>query len=597
MASRAGIAYWKPALATLAIFSAPLFPADRPDDPVNRAMKDELVRSMAQLQLPQMEKPYFVAYRIQDVTHFGVSASLGSVDSSAGPATRARTISVEMRVGDYALDNTNFFSMQAIEGGMFFSGRGEAALDDDYAQIRRELWLASDTHYKQALENLSAKRAALKARTSDENIPDFSKEAPVALNEAHPIAAADEAKLKAMARELSAVFRSVPEINSSGVEIKYSGVQTRYLNSEGTSFGRSDRLIKLEVHAETQAPNGLPISDSFAVYARSAADLPSREVLLERVQKMSGLVLKLRSSSTIDRYNGPVLFEGAAAGEIFLQQFGSRLASSRTPLSDNPQFEMMFSQIFDRLGGPPLQDKIGARVLPSFLSVQDNPSLNDFRGTPLLGTSTIDDDGVRTRETTLVDHGVLKTLLSTRVPVRGILQSTGSRRGPGAAPSNLILNSTKTMPAGELRQELLRLAKERGLDYALVVRRVGAGSAASFLDLARQMSTGQGTSRSLSEVYKLYPDGHEELIRGVHITELPAESFKEIAATGDAPVVYSDEVMPRLTSMFFTGFSGGENLPVVSCVSPALLFEEVSVAKTEGPFPALPISPSPLAEK
>jgi hypothetical protein len=164
-------------------------------------------------------------------------------------------------------------------------------------------------------------------------------------------------------------------------------------------------------------------------------------------------------------------------------------------------------------------------------------------------------------------------------------------------PSNLFVKSDKTMSAEDLRKELLRRAKDRGLDYAIVVRHVGGGSAASFLQMARQMANQAGGSESLLEVFKLYPDGHEEPLRGVHIAELPPESFKEIIATGDTPVLFNDEIIPRMTSLFSMGLSSGGDLPLASCVSPSFLFEELSLAKSEGPFPAPPISPSPLAEK
>jgi predicted Zn-dependent protease len=581
-----------------AVLSAPLLQAQRPpDDTVTRAMQDELARSMSQLQLPQMEKPYFLAYRVQDITQRDISATLGSLTSRTGSPTRTRMIGVELRVGDYNLDNSNFISMRTFDPGEF-GGLGEASLDANYAQIRREFWLATDREYKKALEDLSAKQAALKGRSGGDNVPDFSKEVPntqPSLTSVPVLTDFDD--LEAMARDLSAVFRLVPEIDGSSVTIRYTNRYTRYLNSEGTSFTRSEPLIKLEVSARTQAPDGQPIADSFDVYARSLADLPSRDALRARVQQMSALIVKLRSAASLDRYNGPVLFEGPAAAEIFLQRFGSGLAASRAPTSDNSQFQMAFGQMFDRMGGASFQDKLGARVLPSFLSVQDNATEAARNGVALLGTSAVDDDGVKTRETVLIDHGILKNLLSSRVPVSGILQSTGSRRGGGAAPSNLFVTSEKVLSSDELKRELLRRAKERGLDYALVVRRVGAGSGESLLEMARQMASQQNSSASVPEVFKVYSDGHEEPIRGVHISDMPVESFKEIVATGDSPEVYSDELVPRMGSMFSMASSFGGTLPVVSCVSPSLLFDEISLAKSQGPFPATPISPSPLAQQ
>src|SRR5271156_4062150 len=499
MALKRRTARFKWLFGVVAILFAPFLQAQRQqDDVVMRAMQDELARSMSQLQLLQMDKPYFIAYRVQDVAVHEISATLGSLTSRSGPATDRRVVEVELRVGDYGLDNTNFFSERSFGGAAMFGGIAQGSLDDNYAQIRRELWLATDSKYKRALEDLSAKRAALKGRSGGENIPDFSKETRnIEANIASAPVLSHIDDLEATARELSAVFRSAPEIYSSEVTIRSSDVYTRYRNSEGTRFTRAEPLVKLEVRAEAQAPDGQPVADSFAVSASDSAALPSTDALLARVRQMSALIVKLRSAASLDRYNGPVLFEGAAAAEIFLQQFGSRLATSRSPVSDNPQFEMMFSKIFERMGGASFQDKVGARVLPSFMSVRDDPSQTLFNSVALLGTSSVDDDGVKTRETVLIDHGILKNLLAARVPVSGILQSTGSRRGWGPLPSNLFVTSAKTLSSDELKQELLRRSKERGLDYALIVRRAGAGSGASIMEMARQMASQQSGSPSI----------------------------------------------------------------------------------------------------
>jgi hypothetical protein len=107
---------------------------------------------------------------------------------------------------------------------------------------------------------------------------------------------------------------------------------------------------------------------------------------------------------------------------------------------------------------------------------------------------------------------------------------------------------------------------------------------------------GQG-SDSLAEVYKLYPDGHEELVQGVGISEMTPGTFKDIVAVGDTPVVFTDEFIPRVGALFSLGMSASSNVPVVSCVVPSLLFEEVSLVKSQGPFPNPPVSPSPLAKR
>lgn len=568
------------------------------DDLPLRAMKDELSRSITQLQLQKMDKPYFLAYRMDEINQTTVSAMLGSL--TLEQPSRVRLLGVEVRVGDYALDNSNYVSMRSLgAGGAGMFAIAQAPLDDNYQQIRRDFWLATDTQYKKALEDLSAKRAALAMRQHMDDVPDFSRE--TSTRETEPPLESQPGsldELKALARDLSAVFANTPEIYNSSVDLQYRNYYTRYVNSEGSTFTRAQPLFKLQINAQTPAADNLPLSDSLEFFGRTMADLPAKDDLLSRTRALAERILKLRSASSFEHYNGPVLFEGDAAGEVFSQQFATGLMAVRPPLSDDPRFELFFNQMMSQLGGVSFVDKIGGRVLPEFLSVSDNPRLSDYQGTRLLGAGKIDDDAVETRETKLIEHGILKTLLATRVPVRAVAHSTGSRRGWGPAPSNLFVTAEKSLDRDELRKELLRRAKQRDLDYAIVVRRVGGGASASFMKMAVRMAEqgGQGEG-SLAEVYKLYPDGHEELVHGVEIADMSPATFKDIVAVGDTPMVFTDEFIPRAGALFSLGLSASSDVPVVSCVVPSLLFDDVSLVKSQGPYPNPPISPSPIGQQ
>ena len=138
-----------------------------------QAMKDELSRSMNELRLGELEQPYFVSYTVQEVTTIGATASLGGLSRSGESASR--TLNVEVRVGDRDLDNTNFYSLPdftSIEDISF--GPALLSLEDDYEQLRRAIWLATDRAYKDALERIAKKRAVLQNETVVEETPDFS---------------------------------------------------------------------------------------------------------------------------------------------------------------------------------------------------------------------------------------------------------------------------------------------------------------------------------------------------------------------------------------------------------------------------------------
>lgn len=581
-------------LSVLLLLTATLACAQ--DDVVMRAMRDELKRTLSSLQMKGMEKPYFVSYRIDDVRTLTVSASLGSL-TATGP-THRRVLSAEVRVGDYKLDNTNFLSMRGFGGGRMFSGYGEAPIDDNYLEIRRSLWLVTDRQYKRALEDLTAKRAALQTRRRAEDIPDFSTEKPQKYFEPERPMPFDRAHVEQLARDVSAIFRQSPQVMTSSVTMAVMDEYSRYINSDGTEYARSKPFITVQVKGETQASDGLPISDSFAVYAKSLDQIADKQVL-DRTHELATRLVKLQSAKLMDRYTGPVLFENDAAAEIFADVFVPGLVAARSPITDEPQAEAAFTQIASRMGGASFAEKVGGRVLPDFVDISDEPQLEKFGDTPLCGTYKIDDEGVPSRETKLVEGGIVRAVLASRTPAGTIRQSTGSRRGIGASPSNLIFTAHKTSSAADLRAELLQKAKARGYDYGIIVRQAGGGGLDAMRSFFMRMQAGGAAGTSLLEVYKHFADGHEELVRGVEVTEMNVSNFKDIVAVGDKPVVYSDIFIPKLNSIFAL-MSGGSSdtagVPIVSYVVPSLLFDEVSLKKATGPFPQPPVTKSPLLD-
>src|SRR2546425_5908375 len=253
------------------------------DDVVLKAMRDELARSMANLRLEGLEKPYFIAYRVNERTSAEVSASFGSVLSDS--EARTRTLTVEVRVGNPALDNSNFISFSFGRSGVaqLIGGSVRLPLDDDYVELRRQIWLATDGVYKKALEDLAHKRAALQNQTRTEQVNDFSMEEAVTLMEAAALAKLDQAEAKKLVRELSALFREMPDVFHSTVRLTASNVYARYLNSEGTSFTRATPSVAFTAVAATQAPDGMALEDFVAAYGRSVNDFPKKEELAARI--------------------------------------------------------------------------------------------------------------------------------------------------------------------------------------------------------------------------------------------------------------------------------------------------------------------------
>jgi predicted Zn-dependent protease len=550
------------------LLASPLLRAE--DDAVSRAMHDEMQRSMQKLKLEQFDKPYFISYLVVDNELKEVAATLGSVLSSI--ENNSRLLLVTVRVGDYALDSGNFLSMSTAPEGMNSFAMGGAIqlpLDDNYNELRRKIWLTTDRAYKRALEDFSGKQGALKNRNRSESIADFSKAAPVSVTDAAARADLDLQKATQLVREVSAVFRQSPWIQTSRTQLVMFNRQERYLNSEGSSVVRRQPRFALRVTASAQAPDGLPLNDFIAAYGNSLKELPSQAALLSQVRELQSEFQKLQAAPLQGRYEGPVLFEGQAAGEVFARHFAGGLSAVPPAVSSNDQVAQTLRQ---QASG--MLDRVGTRVLPIFIDVADDPTATHLKDQLLFGNYKVDQEGVIARRTSLIDHGILKTVLTTRAPVRGIGESTGNLRELGVAPSNLFVSSDKTSTSEELRQQLLDSAKTQGNPYGLIVRRL--------------------SGKSATLAYRIYQDGREELVRNADITELTSASFKNITAVSSERSVYT-EAAPFKSVFNLSGASGGQ--PLVSYVVPSMLFSDVTIEKPSGESPKPTVISSPLGEK
>lgn len=590
-------------LLSIAIFAS--LNARAADDIVMRAMRDELERSMRKLQLENLQKPYFISYRSVETQACSISASFGAlVDSTCEPPgsgrPRLRNLSVEVRVGDYARDNSNFFAPMINAGVARPLGTGGASvpIDDNYDELRRQLWLDTDSAYKNALDSFAKKKAALEHRTRTDDAPDLSKEDVVKFEQAPPDAKWNRVELEKSVKALSAVFREAPGIDGSTVRLTANTWFTRFVNSEGTSYVRSMTTAAVQIDADTQASDGMPISDTEVIRANSLESLPSQADVIRRIREFQARLVRLKSAAIVGRYTGPVLFEPGAAGELFLQAMGSSLVGVPRVVVDDLRFERVYSAN----GG--FADRIGARIFADFLSVTDNPAATDFHGQPLYGGYPVDDDGVIPHSTVVVDKGILKILLHTRALLPDTTRSTASRRAMGPMPSNIFIQAEKGLPPADLKAELVRMAKQRGSDFGIVVRRIANPMLQNSLGRSRSIimtgGNGQGNINvePVIEAVKVFGDGHEEPVRNLTVNGLTLGAFKDIVAVSDAPEVYTAPMRMQIRgpAMLMTRFAPG-GPQVVSVVIPAMLFDDLTLQQPSGDVPNLPFTKHPFFDK
>ena len=555
-------------------------------DTLLRAMRDELSRSRG-LKVLSLEAPYFIEYTIEDGDSFEVSASLGGLVSVRH--NRFRLPEIKVRVGDYKFDNTGYAG-----SGLHFGTHYDIErfpLENSYEVMRRFLWLDTDSAYKSAVEAISRKRAALKNVSVNQPLDDFAKAEPLKkiLDIRHtPL---DEDAWSGRVRALSAIFEAYPALRASGVELSATQTAHYYLNSEGAEVRIPDNMIYLLARAEAQAPDGMLLHDAVVFQSLDYDRMPAEPELRRGIAALAASLAARASAPKGEDYSGPVLFEGTAGAQLFAEVLGSNLALARRPVMEPGRNG--FAPVSE------LEGRQGARILPEWFDVVDDPTQKEWHGRPLFGSYEVDREGVAPRPLSLVEKGVLKTFLLTRQPAPGFAGSNGRARLPGsfgangAAISNLFVRATETVPVADLKKKLIEMCKQRNKPYGAIVRRMDFPSSASFEEVRRLLgNSAQAGGHPVSApvlVYKVYPDGREELVRGLRFRGLNARSLKDILGAGD-----DNNVFEFLNNQAPFALIGGANYVAESCViAPSVLIDDVELHPLEEEPPKLPIVPAP----
>lgn len=594
------------ACGTSAFGSAPAQdPKD--NDQTLRAMHDEMERSKTRLELKipgtdQPVRPYYVEYRLLDLDFREISGEFGTLLNSNH--SRSRFMDVEARVGNYKLDSSNFISEDGFRG--FIGSTGSVGIDRDYDSLRQDLWIATDQAFKEAVETYSRKQAYLSSLARQSDINDFSKTEPVHLIE--PLIMADwtNRNWDQEARDTSAALRAFPQIYESRVTY-YLVYATEYLvTSEGTEIRTNRSFAAIESGMNALADDGMPINHFFATYAVHPADLPTPDAVRKSLNVTGSELMALRSAPAAPDYTGPVLFEARAAAPLLAQMLGPAVNGARPPVSFTPVVE----QLLSGLGGKSdWITRIGARVLPASVTVVDDPSAKEFQGTPLLGSYSVDDEGVRAQKVTLVENGTLKGELMSRRPGPDFDQSNGHGRSAflsDAKPtmSNLFFSSKETISPADLKKKFLDECREQKLAYCMIVREMDNPTISllhqdDFQTLLASYGGGAGTGDRLPlVVYRVYPeDGREEIVRGARLIGLNSRAIRNIAGIGNDNYVYNymQSQINGFAGTALGAFGSAQNGLPASIVAPSLLFEEVEVRGARGEPKRLPlVAPPPM---
>ncbi|MFH1463685.1 MAG: metallopeptidase TldD-related protein [Pseudomonadota bacterium] len=547
-------------------------------------LAEEVALHLEQLQLPDAPPLYHLRYHLLALQQASVRASFGAlVAHDFSPAT---VLGAEVRVGSAAFDNTGY--------GGWESGFGRIGLPQELTAhaLRLATWQLSDSTYKEAVEQFARKQAAFVPP------PDYPGDYQVGLRQEGPYISVASARLEPveqLARRLSSVFPVDGGLELGTVLAAWETGTETVVDSEGTDLQRPHAEFVLRAMAQARATDGALLSDHRSWYLRNPSQLPAEPAVELQVAAMTrDLLAWTRVTPLQDEYVGPVIFEDEAAVDLFRTLLVDQLEGTPPPVPFEASFGALgdgFSFASDGSGGGP---RLNRRVLPDGWRAVDDPraDLNDP------ACFAFDLEGTPARRVELVEDGIVRTLLMSRVPRKDIPEgSNGHARGTLSSRAAGRVSHLEVTPRHRLtRRRLLKqafaIADAYDQDYVMVVRRfqddlVRAqdrtdSAAFSFLD-----GGGHRLPVPLA-LYRVYTDGREEPIRGAAFASVERWALREIAAAG-----------PQVEGRYLAPFSpGGQSYsPLVGMPTtlsvPEVLIEELELVPVSADPRSRPVVPAP----
>ena len=559
---------WFLKLCRISLLFAPLLldAQQTPSDPVLGAMQQELNRSLQNLKKAPVP-PYFLSYQLTDNRSTSVSASFGALNASTDRTTRL--LDLDLRVGDYALDNTH--PLREAGRSMDFSDqfeRQKIPLDNDSDALRVALWHETERKYRSALQRLQQVKANVQVKVeAEDRSGDFSHEPAETHFEAPGPFSFNKANWEQKVRNYTAPFALHKEIIENNAEVIGELETRRYVNSDGSRIQISSPFYRIIISATAKADDGmvLPLHQTYMAFRPEG--LPDDATVMKDVNSMVQTLLALVKAPLAEPYTGPAILSGRSSAVFFHEIFGHRVEGQRQKNEDEAQT---------------FKKKVNQSVLPDFLSVYSDPTLKALGTTELVGYYPYDDEGVKAYRVTVVEKGILKNFLMSRAPIEGFDHSNGhGRRQQGykvvARQSNLVVESSKQVSRPELKKLLIEQIKAANKPYGLFFDDIEGG----FTFTQRVIPNAFNVRPTV--VYRVYPDGRQELVRGVDLIGTPLIAFSKIVAVDDQVAV-------------FNGMCGAESGWVpVSASSPGLLVSQIEVQRKEKSQERAPLLPPPSA--
>jgi TldD protein len=528
-------------------------------------LRKDLNRAL-RINIPGFPSPHYCSFLLRDTHWFNTWASSGSVYRVRSDHTR--NVYADLRVGNIKYDQVTHGGLRDNDDERESYNHVNVPIDDTYYDgLRLGLWRLIDAKYREAVADYKEKEVSdlsksgqsdrLKAMKRLRKVEYKKFEAPEKVN---------EDKWERFCKNASKWMSSLPHISASWVEFDTNQITKIFVNSERRLIVHHEQVFSLSATFRKLLSDGTHLDQEFVLNAGTQLELPTmrefKKIAMERYERL----VKLSRAKKIHAFSGPVLLMPGPAGLLFHEAIGHRLEGSRMLSSSE---------------GQTFKGHVGQKVLNVEVTIRDNPKIKKWGGKKCIGAYEFDDEGTPALDTLLIENGVLKDFLNTRIPLaKGKFTPNGHARNrkferPISRMAVTTISTAKPTPCTRLREMLIREIKRQRKPFGLIVYEANSG------ETETESYDFQGFLGFIAYATIVYPDGREVPVRGVNFVGTPLQALNNIIAVGDDLELIND----------YCGAESG--IVPISTISPSVLLSNLELQTKEEEIVTQYVLPKP----
>ena len=426
----------------------------------------------------------------------------GLVDVRVGTARRDQVTSGGLHDNSKDLESYDWVHLP-------FSGSSEG--------LRHALWRLTEVKYREACDDLLHKKAVeLSYLDPHRQLGALERREPITAFEWQSMPAIDHDYWANLVTKVSAAMKRMPMVRDGDIRFRASNMVRIFVSSEGAQIVECTPQRAIDLYVWYLAADGhtLPYSKTF--FVADEAELPDQATLLKLLKVIHSRLEKLSKAPVLRSYAGPVLLDPRPAGLLVHEAIGHRLEGSR---------------LLSQGEGQTFRDAVGSEILLSGIDIWDDPTVSHHDGQSLTGHYLYDDEGVAAQRAELVSDGVLKGFLTTRAPIAKKHRSNGHARSAHHARAISRMGVTVMEARDGLDDDALMAAfleeiREQGVPYGLRILEASSG------ETSTDAYDFQAFLGQVDLAARVFPDGRQELVRGLDLVGTPLNAVRGIVAAG-----------------------------------------------------------------